>query len=166
LFKKIIDNIASPDTKTMFSCHKGLSTKEFCKYQKSKRRRAKYINKKYKSAKEVFLEYKFSKTFMDELENGQEGNKYIKNIKKIAKIAKQLIGLRNELLNLYKELSDYSDTTQIYLKFEKTDLAKFGLITERVRQAGFLGMHKLWDIPVKKEGQEVYQQFELTEEDS
>jgi len=66
-----------------------------------------------------------------------------------------IVGLRNQLLNAYKELNNSYEKSQYFLRYEKEDMAKFGMIFEKVRQAGFLKTHHLWDIP-KKKGQDIY----------
>mmetsp|Transcript_28907 Transcript_28907/g.25565 ORF Transcript_28907/g.25565 Transcript_28907/m.25565 type:complete len:126 (-) Transcript_28907:49-426(-) len=113
------------------------------------------INKN-ESATDILLDNKFLHKFAGNQEEADSMCKEYKQfIRKIGRIPKKLIKLRNQLLNTYKDFDDYSESTQYYLKYTKKDIAQSGLIFEKVRQAGFLNIHNLWDIP-KKKGQDRY----------
>jgi len=124
------------------------------------KRHFKYYDKKYNTATDVYLEYKFSdghEKFME-----KKGNLFLKYWKDIQKIVKKLVVLRNEMLNIYKDIGGMAEDTPLHMNFEKDDLSKSCEICKRLDGINFLNAHRVWEIP-KKGNQDRYEGGELTE---
>lgn len=161
LFSKILDNILSVDARLFHSSFKGMTVKEFVKKQRSKKRNMKYA-KKYNSAKDYFLEYQFSETMVNIME--KQSAEYLKCLKNIQKIAQKLVKLRNETINVWKQMYDMSKGSDCAVSFAKTDMINMGELMDRLKKTEFLKPNISFDIPKKDHDRETYDAGEMTDE--
>ncbi|CAI2373021.1 unnamed protein product [Moneuplotes crassus] len=160
LFRKILENMNSLSVKASYACMKNLSKREV-NATVSGKRRYKFINKKVKHAKDYLFDYKFSDDAVKYFCKEDHPVKII--CRKVKKLNQQLIKLRNKIINTFYMLRSCQEEGQSMLNYTKEDIAKFGLLVQKLKSTKFLSPHYLWDIPKKDHEKECYDSGELTE---
>mmetsp|Transcript_1797 Transcript_1797/g.1586 ORF Transcript_1797/g.1586 Transcript_1797/m.1586 type:complete len:122 (+) Transcript_1797:505-870(+) len=112
---------------------------------------------------EMACEYNYS----DSIVNFNKGNekRYSKSRRIIKKLMKNLVKLRNQLLNTYLELKNCIEDSETvwYSFYQKSDIVNYCDLISRLKETKYFTPHYLWDIPVKDHEEEYYKDGELTE---
>ena len=76
---------------------------------------------------------------------------------------KNLIKLRNKLLNTYSDLEKLIENSQFYLRYTREDVISFFELFGQIKDTKYFTFHYIWDIPKKTHNNEYYEEGELTE---
>ncbi|CAI2376552.1 unnamed protein product [Moneuplotes crassus] len=162
-FKDILDNMLSLETKCYQTCLKNFPLSSFVKNQRNKRRHKKYFQKSTDNLtpKEISTNIQLRDEVIDFVD---KNSKYFHNwMKQARKIAKELIILRNNLLNSYQSQKKVFESSGYSNWFKKSDLINTLKLVDQLKNTKFLTPHYLYNIPPKTHSNPKYEEGELTE---
>jgi len=81
----------------------------------------------------------------------------------LTSIIKQLIKLRNQYLNIQKELGQRFEESETFNGYTKKDIVNMYELVNDLEKSGDFNIHDLWHIPKKTHDNEEYENGELTE---
>ncbi|CAI2374248.1 unnamed protein product [Moneuplotes crassus] len=163
-FKNILDGMASFNSKCFCVIYNTIPSRKYNSYLRSKKRKHKYIQKECESVQDIFFQYDFSEELTKIMLKCSKVAS--KGLKELSKIARELVVLRNRLLNAYNVMEEYFDANQeMWIKYDKEDVVKFIKIFSEMKIRKMVTNHSAWQIPKKNHTSENYEEGEMTEEE-
>jgi len=159
-----MENLVCRETKCFHAIFKETKKWEIVRRLKTKKRISKYQDKKEGNLRELYFKKEWSEDFnkfiIEEKDRVWNFNKLI------GSSVRQLIKIRNQIINATIELQTVMDDSPFYTSYTKKDMANMLELVDDLKGTSYWSPHFLWDVPNKTHDNELYEEGELSDEEN